>query len=249
MSTNTLKTNNMNKEIEKRKDELLVELKKNVPQIEWEFQRVVEEIRHYKNERTLKGYDIFFEGIHNESKDECFIKFDNGREDVLELGYLHIPTESLGYQCKNTNHKHIDDWDGVNEFFNKYCIGYEGREEKIKSGDMVTPNMYDIQSIGTYTTSKNEYSEGVLNLLFEISKMDTNLNNSKKGHIKSCFNEFEEKYKKFSEHSINGYFGTSSEMIKYFISDILYGELECWLDKIWKEVVEEEGRELESLDH
>ena len=31
MSTNTLKTNNMNKEIEKRKDELLVELKKNVP--------------------------------------------------------------------------------------------------------------------------------------------------------------------------------------------------------------------------
>ena len=139
---------NMNKKIEKRKDELLVELNKNVPQIEWEFQKVNEEVQHFNDGRTYNGYDIFFNGIHKESKDECFIKFDNRSDDVLELGYYHIPTESLGYQCKNTNYKIIEDWDEVNEFFNEYCIGYEGREEKIKSGEMVTPNMRRIKRVG-----------------------------------------------------------------------------------------------------
>ena len=55
---------NMNKKIEKRKDELLVELNKNVPQIEWEFQKVNEEVQHFNDGRTYNGYDIFFNGIH-----------------------------------------------------------------------------------------------------------------------------------------------------------------------------------------
>ena len=109
----------MNVEIQKRKDELLIELNTMVPQIEWEFQRVVEEIRHFKDGQTLKGFDIFFNGVHKESKDECYIKFDGGRSNVLELGYNHFPNQSLGYECTNTNHKYINDWVGVNEFFNE----------------------------------------------------------------------------------------------------------------------------------
>ena len=243
----------MNKKIEKRKDELLVELNKNVPQIEWEFQKVNEEVQHFNDGRTYNGYDIFFNGIHKESKDECFIKFDNRSDDVLELGYYHIPTELLGYQCKNTNYKIIEDWDEVNEFFNQYCIGYEGREEKIKSGEMVTPNMRRIKRVGTYDTSKNEYSEGMLNHLLEISE-DWNTNEHLKEFIKDSFNDFEEKNrelfkKKYDKetyerldkvHKGNFYFGTPIEMVQSFIEDKLVGEMEYWLEDKWNEVKEEE---------
>ena len=60
----------MNKEIKKRKDELLVELKKNVPQIDWEFKEVKEEKRYLNDGRTLEGFDIYFNGTHKESKDD-----------------------------------------------------------------------------------------------------------------------------------------------------------------------------------
>ena len=43
----------MNKKIEKRKDELLVELNKNVPQIDWKFQKVNEEFQNFNDGRTL----------------------------------------------------------------------------------------------------------------------------------------------------------------------------------------------------
>lgn len=243
----------MNKEIQKRKDELLVELNKNVPQIEWEFQRVVEEIKHYKDGRTLNGYDIFFNGIHKESKDECFIKFDNGRLNVLELGYYHIPTESLGYQCENKNHKHISDWDGVNEFFNEYCIGFEGREEKIKSGEMITPNMNRIMSVGTYNTSKNEYSEGMLNLLLNNGSSKVYFGGgSPKDILKQYFNDFEQQYRELMKKTQskedyerfhkdkNSYYGTPIEMVLSYLDDKLDGEMEYYLEDKWEEVEEEE---------
>ena len=85
----------MNKEIKKRKDELLVELKKNVPQIDWEFKEVKEEKRYLNDGRTLEGLDIYFNGTHKESKDDCFIKFDNGRLDVLDVGYYHMGSKEL----------------------------------------------------------------------------------------------------------------------------------------------------------
>ncbi len=230
----------MNVEIQKRKDELLIELKTMVPQIEWEFQRVVEEIRHFKDGQTLKGFDIFFNGVHKESKDECFIKFDGGRSNVLELGYNHFPNQSLGYECTNTYHKYINDWVGVNEFFNEYCIGFEGREEKIKSGDMISPNMYSISNVGFYETSKNEYSEGMLNLLFGISNMvDPNINHFLKGYLKSMFNEFENNYFKL-ERNNNGYFGTPFEMLKSFIENKVLHEMDSWLEKEWDKMLIDE---------
>lgn len=231
----------MKVEIQKRKDELLLELKKMVPQIDWEFQRVVEEIRHFKDRPTRKSYDIFFNGIHKKSKDECFIKFDGERDNVLELGYNHIPNQSLGYECKNTNYKYIDDWDGVNEFFNEYCIGFEGREEKIKTGDMITPNMYRIMNVGFYETSNEEYSEGVLNLLFEISSMDDmKVNHFLKGYLKRIFNDFESNYLKLGSNN-NGYFGTSLEMLKSFIENKVLHEMDSWLEEEWdKMLIDEE---------
>lgn len=237
------KSNSMNSEIKKRKDEVLVELKLNVPQIEWEFQRVDEEIKHFNDGRTLNGYDILFNGIHKESKDECFIKFENGRLNVLELGYYHIPNESLGYQCKNTNYNYITDWEGVNEFFNKYCIGFEGREEKIKSGEMVTPNMSRMKSVGIYETSKNEYSEGMLNLLLE--------NDSSISLLKQYFIDFEHQYRELMKKSQskedyerfhldkNSYYGTPFEMVLSYIEQKLEGEMEYWLEDKWNEVEEE----------
>ena len=244
----------MNKEIKKRKDELLVELKKNVPQIEWKFDRVDEEITHFNDGPTHKGYDRFFfnfNGTHKESKDDCFIKFDNGRLDVLDVGYYHMGSEEL-YDGKNTNYKFIRDWNGVNEFFNEYCIGYEGREEKIKSGEMVTPNMSRIKSVGNYHTSKNEYSEGILNLLLDVSEGQY-LNKELKKSIKSSFNNFEGKHrelfkKKYDKetyerldkvHKGNFYFGTPIEMVQSFIEDKLVGEMEYWLEDKWNEVKEE----------
>ena len=244
----------MNKEIKKRKDELLVELKKNVPQIEWEFNRVDEEIKHFNDGITYERYDSFcfnFNGKHKESKDDCFIKFDNGRLDVLEVGYYHMGSKQF-YDGKNTNYKHIKDWDGVNEFFNEYCIGYEGREEKIKSGEMVTPNMSRIKSVGNYHTSKNEYSEGILNLLLDVSEGQY-LNKKIKKSIKYLFDNFEGKYrelfkKKYDKetyerldkvHKENFYFGTPIQMVQSFIEDKLVGEMEYWLEDTWNEVEEE----------
>lgn len=236
---NYIKKPVMNVEIQKRKDELLEELNTMVPQIEWEFQRVVEEIRHFKDGQTLKGYDIFFNGVHKESKDECFVKFDGGRNNVLELGYNHFPNQSLGYKCTNTNHKYIDDWDGVNEFFNEYCIGFEGREEKIKNGEMISPNMYSISNVGFYETSKNEYSEGMLNLLFGISNMDTIVNNSLKGYLKELFNDFESNYQKLGCNK-NGYFGTPIEMLQSFINEQVENELGYWLEEEWDKMLIDE---------
>ena len=241
----------MNKEIKKRKDELLVELKKNVPQIDWEFKEVKEEKRYLNDGRTLEGLDIYFNGTHKESKDDCFIKFDNGRLDVLDVGYYHMGSKEL-YNGKNTNYKHIRDWDGVNEFFNEYCIGYEGREEKIKSGEMVTPNMSKIKSVGNYNTSKNEYSEGILNLLLDVSDLSLFGKKIKKS-IKSSFNNFEGKHRELfmkknnketyerldKVHKGNFYFGTPIEMVQSFIEDKLVGEMEYWLEDKWNEVEEE----------
>ena len=250
----------MNKEIKKRKDELLVELKKNVPQIEWEFNRVDEEIKHFKDGITYERYDMFFinfNGTHKESKDDCFIKFDNGRLDVLEVGYYHMGSKELydGYDGKNTNHKYIRDWDGVNEFFNEYCIGYEGREEKIKSGEMVTPNMSRIKSVGNYHTSKNEYSEGILNLLLDVSEgQGQYFNKELKKSIKYSFDNFEGKHrelfkKKYDKetyerldkvHKGNFYFGTPIQMVQSFIEDKLEGTMDYWLEDRWNEVEKEE---------
>mgnify|MGYP001187410473 CR=1 FL=1 len=237
------KLNTMKTEIQKRRDELLVELRINVPQIEWEFQRVDEEIKYFNDGRTLSGYDIFYNGIHKESKDECYIKFDNGRLDVLELGYNHIPNESLGYQCENTNYKYIYDWDGVNEFFNEYCIGFEGREKKIKNGEMITPNMSRMKSVGTYETSKNEYSEGMLNLLLD--------NRSSVGLLKEYFNDFEQQYRELMKKTQskeeyerfhkdkNSYYGTPFEMVLSYLEQKLEGEIEYWLEDKLNEVEEE----------
>jgi hypothetical protein len=237
---NSLNTIDMKVEIQKRKEEILLELNKMVPQIDWEFQRVVEDIRHFKDGRTLKSYDIFFNGIHKISKDECFIKFEGGRVDVLEVGYNHIPNQSLGYKCENTNYKHINDWDGVNEFFNEYCIGVEGRLEKIKTGDMITPNMYRIMNVGIYETSNEEYSEGFLNLIFGISsKDDMNVNHFLKGYLKRMFNDFESTYLKIGSNS-NGYFGTPLEMLKSFIENKVLHEMDYWLEQEWNKMLIDE---------
>ena len=231
----------MNKEIKKRKDELLVELKKNVPQIDWEFKEVKEEKRYLNDGRTLEGFDIYFNGTHKESKDGCFIKFDNRRLSVLEVGYYHMGTNQL-YDGKNKNHKHISDWDGVNKFFNEYCIGFEGREEKIKSGDMITPNMEEMKSVGNYTMSKGEYSQGLLNLLLPYP--NTHFNGKSDIHyVNQFFSDFEKKYKELNKelntNDIGDYFGTPSEMIESFLDRRLITELEHYLQQLWEEVEEE----------
>ncbi|MDA7744858.1 hypothetical protein N8911_02040 [bacterium] len=243
----------MNKEIQKRKDELLVELIINVPQIEWEFQRVDEEIKHFNDGRTLNGYDIFYNGIHKESKDECFIKFDNGRLNVLELGYYHFPNDWLGYQWKNINYNYINDWDGVNEFFNKYCIGFDGREEKIKSGEMVTPNMMRMKSVGSYNMSKDEYSQGLLHLLLPHPTKNFN-GKTDIDCINQSFSNFEKEYKELrKEFNLDddcGYFGTQSEMIESFLDTKLSSEIEHYLGEVMNEVEKDlKEEELETIEN
>ena len=232
----------MNKEIQKSKDELLVELKKNVPQIDWEFKEVKEEKRYLNDGRTLEGFDIYFNGTHKESKDNCFIKFDNGRLYVLEVGYHHMGSNQL-YNGKNKNYKHISDWDGVNEFFNEYCIGFEGREEKIKSGDMITPNMEEMKSVGNYNMSKDEYSQGLLNLLLPYPNTNNFNGKSDIHYVNEFFSDFEKKYKELNKelntNDIGDYFGTPSEMIESFLDRKLISELEHYLEQLWEEVEEE----------
>ncbi|MBL6871168.1 MAG: hypothetical protein ISQ95_01080 [Flavobacteriales bacterium] len=235
----------MKSKVETRKDELLVELNKNVPQIEWEFKEIKEEKRYLNGGTTLEGFDIYFNGTHKESKDDCYIKFDNGRLDVLELGYYHMGNNQV-YNGKNKNYKHISDWDGVNEFFNEYCIGLEGREEKIKSGEMVTPNMLEMKNVGTYKMSQNEYSQGLLHLLlphpikYFSGKTDID-------HINQSFLDFEKEYKELKKelNSDNDYdyFGNPSEMVLSFLESKLSGEIEHYLGEVMNEVEKELKKE------
>jgi|GEM_PF-6387362 len=238
MCIDKLKPNTMNKEIQKRKDELLDELNKNVPKIEWEFKEIKEEKRYLNDGRTLEGFDIYFNGTHKESKDNCYIKFDDGRLDVLELGYYHMGTNQW-YNGKNKNYKYIEDWDGVNEFFNEYCIGFEGREEKIKSGEMVTPNMMRMKSVGSYNMSKDEYSQGLLHLLLPHPTKSFN-GKTDIDYINQSFSNFEKEYKELrKEFNLDddcGYFETQSEMIESFLDTKLSSEIEHYLGEVMNEV-------------
>lgn len=100
--------------------------------------------------------------------------------------------------------------------------------------------MYSISNVGFYETSKNEYSEGMLNLLFGISNMvDPNINHFLKGYLKSMFNEFENNYFKL-ERNNNGYFGTPFEMLKSFIENKVLHEMDSWLEKEWDKMLIDE---------
>jgi hypothetical protein len=233
----------MEKEIVERKEQLFVDLNKYVPQIEWEFKEVKEINRYLNDGRNLGGYDVVFHGLHNESKDYCFILFDNGRDDVIEVGFNHFDNGD------GKNKKYVRDWDSVNEFFNEFCIGFKERERKILNGEMITPNMIEFQSFGNYIMSKVEYSEGFLNLLFTDSYNGDSLKES----IKDIFDSFETKYrdlmKKNNSKEVyeklyknkNGYFGTPDEMVKSYLNERFVGELEYWMEEFWKEVEESES--------
>lgn len=237
----------MKKDIEKRKKQLLVELDKNVPQIDWNFKEVKEVKRYLNDGRILEEFDIYFSGVHKESNDSCFIKFDGGRESVLELGFSHISGDPM-YK----DYIPVIGWDGVNEFFNEFCIGFEERERKIMSGEMKTPNMKEFEYFGNYIMSNVEYSEGFLNLIFQ----DYSCGSSPKGTIKSIFNGFERDYRdlmkktkskeEYEKHykNKNGYFGTPHEMVKSFLDERFVGELDYRLEDLWKEVEEEELKKI-----
>jgi hypothetical protein len=234
-----------------RKEKLLIELKKNVPQIDWKYTEIKEEITHLNDGRTHEKYDIYFDGIHKESKDKCFIKFNNGRENVLRVGYNHFSDDGMYdgmYDGRNTNHEHIYNWDGVNEFFNEYCVGFEERERKIKSDEMETPNMKNMKTFGNYTMSKIEYSEGFLNLILKNCYSNF-YEGSHKSHIKELFTEIENRYRElikethskeeYEEHFKNtdGFFGTPSKMVESYLEESLVGELGYWLEDKWEEIV------------
>ena len=240
----------MNKEIQKRKDEILVELNKNVPQIDWKLFKIENKSTTLSDGNGFDGVEIHFEGIHKESKDECFI-IDDGSEGSFTCGYYHM--KHLWYRGKNTKWIYEDDgrtigvpfksiWDKINEFFNEYCIGFEEREEKIKSGDMITPNMKEMKSVGNHKMSKDEYSQGLLNLLLPYP--NTHFNGKSDIHyVNQFFSDFEKKYKELNKelntNDKGGYFGEPSEMIESFLDRKLLGELEYYLQQLWEEVEEE----------
>ena len=134
-------------------------------------------------------------------------------------------------------------WDKINEFFNEYCIGFEGREEKIKSGDMITPNMEEMKSFGNYEMSKDEYSQGLLNLLLPYPNSYGFNGKTDIDYVNQSFSDFEKKYKELNKELNTGYdggyFGTPSGMIESFLDRKLVGELEYYLEQLWEEVEEE----------
>jgi hypothetical protein len=144
-------------ELKKYKDELLVELNVKVTQIEWSFCKIEEKNTDYCDNviETSVQYNIFFEGTHKVSKDRCFITIKlNHFQHYMEVGYYHLlPPRGMSsgdnrLHWANTKNSDIFDygrWDEANEFFNEYCIGRVGRLEKIKSGEMITPNMKEVR--------------------------------------------------------------------------------------------------------
>jgi len=239
---------------QQRKDELLVELKKNVPQIDWKFLKIETKTTTLGDGREWNNHKIHFEGIHKDSKDECFI-IDEGGENDFICGYYHIK-QSM-YRGENSKWIYEDRgnyigtpfksvWDKINEFFNEYCIGFEGREEKIKSGDMITPNMEKMKSVGNYEMSKDEYSQGLLNLLLPYPNSYGFNGKTDIDYVNQSFSDFEKKYKELNKElntgNDGGYFETPSEMIESFLDTKLVGELEYYLEQLWEEV-EEEVRE------
>lgn len=210
---------------QQRKDELLIELKKNVPQIDWKFSKIETKTTTLGDGREWNNHKIHFEGIHKESKDECFIIDEDGGNEFICGYYNFVKSNYIG---KNSKWIYEDDgrtigvpfksvWDKINEFFNEYCIGFEGREEKIKSGDMITPNMEEMKRSNEYKMSKNEYSQGLLNLLLPYP--NTNPYNGKNDihRVNEYFSRFEKKYKELNKELNTGYdggyFGTPSGMV------------------------------------
>ena len=210
-----------------RRDELLKKLQKEVPNFNWEFQRL-----------QTKGlyHNIDKEGWETEEMYETKYVFrtekdfsDDGDTFKKVSGEIQISfrNEGLDIECyfndevsysnkqrtlvpKWDSESEKEQWDKVREFFNTYMIPISKRIET----KLHTPRIDDLYN-GLYQSYTYEFNEILLKVL-----LDEEIRN----YYKTIFNDFEDDYNKLMKENNqssnpNGYFGTPVEMIKSFLEE------------------------------
>lgn len=238
----------MNKKLVlERRDELLKKLQKEVPNFDWEFQRLQTKGLYFpSNEESWETEEMYqTKYVFRTKKDfgddgnkfkkvsgEIQIEYRNDEEIDIECFF------DDDISCYNKQSKLIPSWDLLEEeqleevrgFFNTYMIPISKRIET----KLPTPRISSLYN-GLHKCYSYEFNEILLKtLLWEEDTRKT---------YESIFNHFEDDYNKLMKENNqtypNGYFGTPIEMIKSFLEDKI-GEVEYYLEQKMDEVIEEE---------
>ena len=240
----------MNKKVTlKRRDKLLKKLQKEVPSIDWEFQRL-----------ETKGiyHNIDKEGWENEEMYRILYVFkckkdfgDDGDTFTKvsgEIQFEHRNDVELDIQCFfndevsyiNKQRKLVpnydsdsekEQWDKVREFFKTYMIPISKRIETELHTPRIDSLYYNLHKCYQY-----EFNEILLRTLFD--------DEDNRKHYKTIFNDFENDYNKLMKENNKsnqiGYFGTPMEMIKSFLEEKGMCEMEYYLEQQMEWIKEDE---------